>query len=73
MLELPAESVNVTFRSCDPGKRQPPAQCDISQIAGRPLWGEVSDFYSPIFHPTVKGTQAEVWPVVLPAPLPEYL
>ena len=25
MLELPAESANVTFRSCDPGRRQPPA------------------------------------------------
>lgn len=59
MPELPAESANVTFRSCDPGKRQPPAQCDSPQMAGRPLWGEGSDFYRPVFHPTVKGTQAK--------------
>lgn len=25
--------------------------------------GEGSDFYSPVFHPTVKGTQAEAWQV----------
>lgn len=67
MLELPAESANVTFRSWDPGKRH------HLQVAGRPLWREGSDFYSPVFHPTVRETQAEVWPVGFPVLLPECL
>lgn len=52
MLELPAEAANVTFRSwVTPASdsrlhsmRPPP------QVAGRPLQGEGSDFYSPVFH-----------------------